>query len=65
MSIPPAETYCYNQESIVSQSDYGWQPIEPHEIVLEGFEGAVSITVDSLLATSSSLARPDALGPTV
>jgi len=48
----------------VSQSDYGWQPIEPHEIALEGFDGAVKITVDSLLATSSTLARPDALGMT-
>jgi hypothetical protein len=48
----------------VSPSDYGWQPIEPHEIVLEGFDGAVKITVDSLLATSSTLARPDALGMT-
>ncbi len=48
----------------MSQSDYGWQPIEPHEIVLEGFDGAVKITVDSLLATSSTLARPDALGMT-
>jgi len=48
----------------VSQSDYGWHPIEPHEIVLEGFDGAVKITVDSLLATSSTLARPYALGMT-
>lgn len=48
----------------MSQNDYGWQPIEPHEIVLEGFDGAVKITVDSLLATSSTLARPDALGMT-
>ena len=48
----------------MSQSDYGWQPIEPHEIVLEGFDGAVKITVDSLLATSSTLAFPDALGMT-
>ncbi len=48
----------------MSQSDYGWQPIEPHEIVLEGFDGAVIITVDSLLASSSTLARPDALGMT-
>ena len=48
----------------MSQSDYGWQPIEPHEIVLEGFDGAVKITVDSLLATSSTLAHPDALGMT-
>lgn len=48
----------------MSQSDYGWQPIEPHEIVLEGFDGAVKFTVDSLLATSSTLAHPDALGLT-
>ena len=48
----------------MSQNDYGWQPIDPHEIVLEGFDGAVTITVDSLLATSSTLARPDALGMT-
>lgn len=48
----------------MSQRDYGWHPIEPHEIVLEGFDGAVKITVDSLLATSSTLARPDALGMT-
>ena len=48
----------------MSQSDYGWHPIEPHEIVLEGFDGAVKITVDSLLATSSTLARPYALGMT-
>ncbi len=48
----------------MSQSDYGWHPIEPHEIVLEGFDGAVKITVDSLLASSSTLARPYALGMT-
>lgn len=48
----------------MSSSDYGWQPIEPHEIILEGFDGAVKMTVDSLLATSSNLARPDALGMT-
>ncbi len=54
----------YTYENIVSQSNYGWQPIEPHEIVLEGFYGSVRITVDSLLATSSTLGRPDALGMT-
>ena len=54
----------YTLECIVSQSDYGWQAIEPHEIVLEGFDGAVKLTVGSLLATSSTLARPDALGMT-
>lgn len=48
----------------MSQRDYGWHPIEPHEIVLEGFDGAVKITMDSLLATSSTLARPYALGMT-
>lgn len=48
----------------MTSSDYGWHPIEPHELILEGFDGAVRITVDSLLATSSTLASPDALGMT-
>lgn len=48
----------------MSSSDYGWHPIEPHQIILEGFDGAVKMTVDSLLAKSSTFARPDALGMT-
>ena len=48
----------------MESNDYGWHPIEPHELLLEGFDGSVRILVDSLLATSSTLATPDALGMT-
>lgn len=66
-SLPPfpfVDLTRYIQAGIMSPIDYGWQPIELHEIILEGFDGAVIIKVGSLLATSATLSRPNALGLT-
>lgn len=48
----------------MSSSDYGWHPIERHVMLLEGFDGAVTMEADSLLAASKNLACPDAVGLT-